>query len=146
LDRREVKSPIDGVIVERLKSKGEWVQPGETILKIVRLDRLRVEGFVPANLYSPRDIAGAKVVVSVEMPNDQVETATGTIQFVSPVVEASGEYRVWCEVANRRSKDVDGEQHWLFQPGTVAKMELTLKSGAAAATRPVSTKLKFNNK
>jgi macrolide-specific efflux system membrane fusion protein len=139
LDRRQIKAPLDGVIVERLKHEGEWVQPGDTILKVVRLDRLRVEGFVPAEQYSPQDIAGAKVTVSVEVPGKNgekvIEKATGTIEFVSPVVEASGEYRVWTEIENRKS-----DKHWVFRPGTVATMEVTLKSGGAT-TRPVSTKL-----
>jgi multidrug efflux pump subunit AcrA (membrane-fusion protein) len=137
LDRREVKSPLDGVVVERLKHEGEWVQPGETIIKIVRLDRLRVEGFVPANQYLPQQMAGAPVVVSVELPGGKTETAEGTIEFVSPVVEASGEYRVWTEIENRKVG-----KHWLFAPGTSAKMQVTLTTGnAAPVTRPVSTRV-----
>lgn len=138
IERREVASPLDGVVVERLKRKGEWVQPGETILKIVRLNRLRVEGMVPANQYSPLQMAGAPVVVSVEIPGGKIETVEGTIGFVSPVVEASGDYRVWTEVENRKVG-----KHWVFSPGTTAKMEVTLTSGKAApATRPVSARLK----
>jgi macrolide-specific efflux system membrane fusion protein len=137
IDRREIKAPIGGVVVERLKHEGEWVQPGETIIKLVRLDRLRVEGFVPADKYSPRDIDGAKVTVSIETPGGKIETATGTIEFVSPVVEASGEYRVWTEIDNRKA-----ENHWVFRPGTVAKMEVTLAKAAAPTLRPVSTKVK----
>jgi multidrug efflux pump subunit AcrA (membrane-fusion protein) len=136
LERREVTSPLDGVVVERLKHEGEWVQPGETILKIVRLDRLRVEGLVLAQQYSPKDIAGAKVLVSVQTPGGKVETAEGVIEFVNPVVQGSGEYRVWTEIENRKDAG-----HWVFRPGTVAKMEIVLKSGGAA-TRPVSTTLR----
>lgn len=136
LDRRQIKAPINGVVVERLKNRGEWVQPGETIFKLVRLDRLRVEGFVPADKYSPREIDGANVVVSVETPGGQIETATGTIEFVSPVVEASGEYRVWTEIENRKI-----DKHWVFSPGTVAKMEVSLRGGKMPV-RPISTKVK----
>lgn len=138
LERREVKSPLDGVVVERLKHEGEWVQPGETILKIVGLKRLRVEGFVPADKYSRQQMAGASVVVSVKTPGGNVETVPGTIEFVSPVVEASGDYRVWTEVENRKIG-----KEWVFAPGNDAKMEVTPKSiGAAPATRPVSTNVK----
>ena len=59
IDRREVKSPLDGIIVERLKHEGEWVQPGETMFKIVGLKRLRVEGTVPANKYSRDQVVRA---------------------------------------------------------------------------------------
>lgn len=141
LQRRQVKAPIAGVIVERLKHEGEWVQPGETIVKIVDMNTLRVEGFVIASQHSRQQMTGAPVVVSVELPGGEIETAEGTIAFVSPVTEASGEYRVWTEVENRKNGG-----HWVFSPGTVAKMEVTPKSGPATAARPVSTKIKFGNK
>jgi multidrug efflux pump subunit AcrA (membrane-fusion protein) len=138
LDRREVKAPLDGVVVERLKHEGEWVQPGETIIKIVRLDRLRVEGLVRADRYLPQQMAGAPVIVSVELPGGKIETVEGTIEFVSPVIEASGEYRVWTEIENRKVG-----KHWVFSPGSTATMEVSLKSSnAAPLTRPVSAKVK----
>jgi multidrug efflux pump subunit AcrA (membrane-fusion protein) len=139
LERREVIAPLTGVIVERLKHEGEWVQPGETIVKIVNMKRLRVEGFVLASQHARQQMTGAPVVVSVELPGGQVETAEGTIQFVSPVTEASGEYRVWTEIVNRE----DGK-HWVFSPGTVAKMEVKPVVGTAARTAP--TKFKLGNK
>jgi multidrug resistance efflux pump len=140
LDRRKVKAPLDGIVVERLKHEGEWVQPGETMFKIVGLKRLRVEGTVPADKYSRDQVVGARVMVSVETPGGNTETVAGTIEFVSPVVEAHGEYRVWTEVENRKSD----EGAWVFAPGSVATMEVTLKSGTAAPvkTRPVSARVK----
>jgi macrolide-specific efflux system membrane fusion protein len=144
LARRKLVSPLDGVVVERMKHEGEWVQPGETVLKVVRLDKLRVEGFVSADKYSPQDIASAKVLVSVEVPDNRaesgkrIETAEGVIEFVSPVVEASGEYRVWTEIENRRDKE--DKDHWIFRPGTVARMDVMLKpSGNRGGFRPVSS-------
>jgi len=114
------------------------VQPGETIVKIVRLDRLRVEGLVRADQYLPQQMAGAPVTVSVELPGGKVETVDGTIEFVSPVVEASSEYRVWTEIENRKVG-----KHWVFSPGSSAKMQVTLTTGnAAPVARPVSTKIK----
>jgi multidrug efflux pump subunit AcrA (membrane-fusion protein) len=139
LDRREIKAPLDGVIVERLKHEGEWVQPGETIVKIVNMKKLRVEGFVRASQHSRQQMTGAPVRVSVELPGGQIETVEGTIEFVSPVTEGSGDYRVWTEVDNRKAG-----KHWVFSPGADAKMEVTLAS--APATRPVSTKIKLGDK
>jgi len=131
LKRRLVTAPLDGVVVERMKHVGEWVQPGETILKIVRFDRLRVEGMVPAYQYSPQEVAGAKVTVWVETPDGDPVKAEGVIEYVNPVVEASGEYRVWTEIENRREG-----KHWVFRPGTVAKMEITLQGDAKRPAPP----------
>jgi macrolide-specific efflux system membrane fusion protein len=141
LERRKVIAPLHGVVVKRTKYVGEWVQPGETILEIVRLDRLRVEGFVPASQYSRLEVAGAPVTVSVRVPTVDGDpkkiTAKGVIEYVSPIVEASGGYRVWTEIDNRKERGRDGKEHWMFNPGAIATMEISLES--RAATRPVST-------
>ncbi len=139
ISRRVIVSPLDGVIVERLKHEGEWVQPGETIMKVVRLNRLRVEGYVPAKTHSPRELTGAKVMVSVEVPTavrgeTRIEQVEGVIAFVNPIVELSGEYRVWAEIKNRKDAE---EGHWVFRPGSVASMDIFLRSGVA--TKPVTT-------
>ncbi|MDZ4821524.1 MAG: HlyD family efflux transporter periplasmic adaptor subunit, partial [Planctomycetota bacterium] len=46
--RRQTVAPFDGMVVQVKKQRGEWVNPGDTILRIMRLDRLRVETFLPA--------------------------------------------------------------------------------------------------
>lgn len=50
LQRRTLISPIDGVVVERLKEPGEHID-FEPVLKLAQLDPLRVEVFAPASLY-----------------------------------------------------------------------------------------------
>lgn len=136
IERRKVVSPLDGVIVKRMKQQGEWVQPGESIVEVVRLDRLRVEGTVDTDKHSPREIAGGKVTVTVQTPDRGEVKAEGVIEYVSPVVQGHVGFRVWTEIENRREGN-----HWLFQPGTVATMEITLQdSDRRAATRPVSTR------
>ena len=50
LRRRTVHSPISGVVIERFKSEGEYVED-TPILRIAEIDPLRVEVIVPAELY-----------------------------------------------------------------------------------------------
>lgn len=50
LQRRTLVSPIDGIVVERLKEPGEHID-FEPVLKLVQLDPLRVEVYAPASLY-----------------------------------------------------------------------------------------------
>lgn len=50
LQRRTLVSPIDGVVVERLKEPGEHID-FEPVLKLAQLNPLRVEVFAPASLY-----------------------------------------------------------------------------------------------
>jgi RND family efflux transporter MFP subunit len=47
---RSIESPVTGVVVQRLKSAGEYVEE-QAILRIAQLDPLRVEAILPMDLY-----------------------------------------------------------------------------------------------
>ena len=102
---------------------GEWVSPGDPIMRVVFMNKLRVEGFVNADDYTPDQIEGKAVEVTVHLPNNRTERFQAVICYVSPTVEASGEYRVWCEVENRQHNG-----HWILRPGTIAEMTIQLNS------------------
>jgi macrolide-specific efflux system membrane fusion protein len=124
--RRHIKAPINGEVVEVLMHPGEWVEPGEQVLRIVRMDRLRIEGFLNAADFSPSEVSNRPVRVSVQLARGRTATFQGKIVFVNPLVDAGGVYRVWADVVNRR----DGDQ-WLLRPGLEADMTIDL--GALAA-------------
>jgi hypothetical protein len=90
------------------------------------MDKLRVEGFVDADKYSPDEVFGKAVDVTANLPHDRTERFAGVITYVSPIVEASGEYRVWCEVENRQHNG-----HWILRPGMTAEMMIKLNSQPA---------------
>jgi multidrug resistance efflux pump len=115
-------APFDGVIVQVYRKVGEWVSPGDPIARLVRMDRLRVEGFVDGSRYLPEDIEGRPVRIIVRRPNREPEEFESTVTFVSPIVEASGEYRVWAEVENRAARG----KHWILHPGMEAELEIEL--------------------
>jgi membrane fusion protein, multidrug efflux system len=46
IDHRVIKAPFDGVVEEVKRKQDEWVQPGDTILTLLRLDTMQVEGAV----------------------------------------------------------------------------------------------------
>jgi len=122
LNKHQIVSPLDGILVQLYRKPGEWVSPGDPIARIVRMDKLRVEGFVDANRYLPEDVEGREVTVIIRRPNREPETFKSRISFVSPIVEASGDYRVWAEVDNRVSKG----KHWVLRPGMEAEMQINL--------------------
>jgi multidrug resistance efflux pump len=118
--------PLDAVVVELTQHVGQWVQSGEPVMRLVRMDRLRVNGVLEATKYRPSKIQGCPVVVTVVMPHveseePQEEKFTGKVVYVKPVVE-SGFLQVRAEVANRRENGV-----WILNPGMNAKMTITLK-------------------
>lgn len=135
ISRRKVVAPIDCMVDRLLVKQSEWVQPGQPVAELVRIDRLRVEAFLNAYEVSPREIVGRQVTIEVPTRGtdgkEHIEEFTGKIDFISPVVVADGAYRVTVEFDNRQ----EGE-HWAVQPGMTANM--TIKLSAPAAT-PVIT-------
>ena len=121
IDRCIVESPFDGVVVQVMRHRGEWVQPGEPVLRVVNMQRLKVEGFVESEDLLPQDVLGKSADIVVRLGHGQVEELHGTITFVSPLVQAGGIYRISVEVENRRQ---DG--FWILRPGLTAAMTIQL--------------------
>lgn len=88
LDRRTLRAPFDGVVVKVVKEPGEWVAPGDPVVEVVGIKRLRVVGSLNAGEWAPADIEGRKVTVEVTLPRGEKVTVHGRITFVSPVVKS----------------------------------------------------------
>ena len=63
--RSQLVSPFDGEVVELTMHAGEWANPGDPVMRVVRFDTLRVEGFVDASQYDPSEIVGRPVTALV---------------------------------------------------------------------------------
>lgn len=122
IDRRQIKAPLDGIVVDLKHHEGEWVQPGDTVLRLLRVDRLRIEGFLKASEFDPVELANRPVTVTVTLAHDRQEKFQGKVIFVNPSVEAGGEFRVRVEVLNRKENEF-----WLLRPGQTAEMTIHLK-------------------
>ncbi|MBT8131991.1 MAG: efflux RND transporter periplasmic adaptor subunit [Gammaproteobacteria bacterium] len=97
LDQRYVKSPISGVIVERFKSPGEFVED-EPILRLAQLDPLKVEVILPASMFG-RVKSGQKARIRPEAPMNGIYEAEVTI--VDRVIDASsGTFSVRLQLPN----------------------------------------------
>jgi len=124
IERRQVKSPLEGVVVQVFPHQGEWMQPGDPLARVVRADKLRVEGYVDSSRFDPDVVRDRPVTVEVTLADKRSEIFKGRIVFTSPIVESGGDYRVWAEVENRQ---VAGSQQWLLRAGQTATM--TIHSG-----------------
>jgi multidrug efflux pump subunit AcrA (membrane-fusion protein) len=120
LARCELTAPLDGVIVERYKHVGEWVTSGEPVLRIVRMDRLRIEWLLKVADVAPHLAAGRDIVAEVHLAPGESQQVRGQVSFVSPIVEPTDEYRVWCEFDNPR----DEQGRWLLRAGLEATVHL----------------------
>ncbi len=128
IQRCLVIAPFDGVVEEIKRHQDEWVQPGETILTLLRMDTLHVEGAIEQSKYDPHEIQGCEVTVDVEMARGRKATFHGRIIKVSSIVRSDGVYNVRAEIANQQDHG-----NWLLRDGMPATMTIHLGTGGAAA-------------
>lgn len=121
--RHRIVAPVDGIVVEVTHRVGEWVETGQSVLRIVRVDRLRAEGFVDA-VHLPRLKRGQRVrlraAVATAESTESVEPTEfeGVLKFVSPeVVAVDGRIRIWAEIDNQKQQ---------LHPGVRASMSVDL--------------------
>ena len=101
VEKRKVVSPIDGMVVQIMTRTGEWVRPGETVMRLLKLDRLRAEGLINASLLQERDLKDRPVVLVVNPGTKQEQKFQGIISFVSPEINAvNNQTRVWADIEN----------------------------------------------
>ena len=115
VQRHRIKAPLGGMVVQLYRHRGEWVEPGDKVLRIVRLDRLRAEGFVDAAGVrgSP---AGRPATVTVDLPGQPKTVFPGTVTFVAPEIDpVNRQFRIWVEIEHPQLQ---------LQPGMRAEMTI----------------------
>ncbi len=94
---RTIRSPINGVVVERFMSPGEFPKQ-ERIFKLAQIDPLRVEAYAPVALLG-KIAVGMEVQLKPEAPVSGLYKAKVTV--VDRVVDAaSGTFGVRMELPN----------------------------------------------
>jgi macrolide-specific efflux system membrane fusion protein len=129
VERRTIVSPISGMVVQVNSQRGEWVQAGKTVIRVLRLDRLRVEGFVHSKRLTG-DLVGRKATLTVDLPDKPGAQFAGTVVFVSPEIDPVNQtVRVWAEIDNSQL---------LLRPGLRGKV--TIPSNNTTEARRDGTK------
>ena len=119
LEERQVAAPLDGLIVQVYRHEGEWVQPGEKVVRMVRIDRLRVEAFVDLHT-NLATLEHAAAMLHIELPDESTQRFEGEIVFVNPEADpVNGQIRVWAEIDNRDQ---------LLRPGQRGRLTIQPKS------------------
>lgn len=97
LAQRTIRSPLSGVVVERLASPGEYVEQ-KPVLRIATIDPLRVDVLVPAAAFGQIEV-GRSANVLPELFNRASHTAT--VKTVDRLIDAaSNTFRVRLELPN----------------------------------------------
>jgi RND family efflux transporter MFP subunit len=125
LNQYTVISPIDGVVVNRFKSPGEYADAEDgPILQLAQLDPLNIEVLLPASRFGSIK-PGMKANVSPESPLNGSYTAE--VKIVDRVVDASsGTFGIRLELPNPDNKLPGGLKCTVSfndgSPGTVSRV------------------------
>jgi RND family efflux transporter MFP subunit len=122
-----IRAPFDGYVAERLVSQGQYVQPQAPVMRIVRLQPLKIVAEVPEK-FAPWIRTGREMDVRVDaFPG---ESFTGRIVRIAPAVnQRSRAFAVEGEVPN-----ADGR----LKPGTFARVQITTDHVERAVTIPAA--------
>ena len=104
--------------LERRKAAGEWLEPGEPVLRLIQTRRLLIDGVVSiseSQQLQPGQTAAVRIPVATSNPGPQ-DTVTAKLIFVSPEVDALND-------AVRIRAEVQQPPHWL-RPGAQVLLEI----------------------
>lgn len=123
IEKRQVRPRFDGEVLKLHREEGEWVQAGDTIAEIARLDTLQVNGYVFFEEHEPKALENCRVTVDVQVARGRVVPLTGYIVYINPIAEFESrpKYQIRAEISNRSE---DGR--WLISPNLFARMTIHL--------------------
>lgn len=130
----KIRAPIDGIIINRHITKGEFIESTSTIYEIADLSKVWVE----IGIY-PKDILKVKKgqTVQIELPEKRSE-AVAEIIYVSPIVQDETiTSKVVAELLNK-------EMEW--KPGTFVQVNIGTKSIDASIVIPKEAIQEINDK
>jgi len=115
VERHRITAPISGMVVQVNRRRGEWVEPGENVLRILRLDRLRAEGFLDAR-HLTGDADDWQATLTIDLPGGAGAKLPGKVVFVSPEIDpVNSQVNIWVEIDNEELR---------VRPGMRAKMTI----------------------
>jgi multidrug efflux pump subunit AcrA (membrane-fusion protein) len=130
--RRRITAPMSGQITEVPVHVGQWVQPGDVLFRLVRLDRLSVDGILSASDYAPGDVLNRPVTVETTLARGRRMQFAGKVTFVHPEIDHRGKFRIKAEIMN-----VAEQGQFLLFPGASVDMTLRLDVAPSATPSPI---------
>ena len=120
-----IRAPFDSYVAERMVSEGQYLQPQAPVMRLVRLQPLKITAEVPER-FAPWIETGRELAVRVDAYPDQV--FAGKVVRIAPAVNLkSRAFAIEGEVPNS-----DGR----LKPGTFARVQITTDHVDRAVTIP----------
>ncbi|MFO1045710.1 MAG: HlyD family efflux transporter periplasmic adaptor subunit [Planctomycetaceae bacterium] len=118
LQRRKIKAPFPGMVVSWKKQRGEWVEAGTPVVRIIRLNRLRAEAFVSSRI-PVADLLDRPVQLFIDLPGKPKSRFEGKLVFVDPEIDpVNNQMRIYAEIDNTNLQ---------LRPGQSAMMVIPLE-------------------
>jgi multidrug efflux pump subunit AcrA (membrane-fusion protein) len=122
-----IRAPFDGYVAERLVSQGQFVQPQAPVVRLVRLQPLKLTAEVPEK-FGPWIETGRALAIKVDAFPDR--TFAGKVVRISPAVNLkSRAFAIEGEVPNPDGK---------LKPGTFARVQIATDRVERAVTIPAA--------
>lgn len=123
VSHRRIVAPLTGMVVQWRKHVGEWVEPGTAVVRVIRLNKLRAEGFGLAMQLTP-DSVGSKVTFVTQRSQESRQEFIGELMFVSPEIDPiNGQVRFWAEIDNPKT---------VLRPGQMGELRIAIGTPVAA--------------
>ena len=124
-------SSIAGVVLNVSRSAGEWIEAGETIATVARMDRLSVHALVSSQNVSASACRDATATIHWNDPaTGKARSLRGRVLSIDPQILPGGRYRLHAEVVNR--VEPDDERQWQLRPGASVEMRIHPSSAVTA--------------
>ncbi len=108
LMKTQIRSPMTGMVVSLNRKRGEWIESSETFARIVRIDRLKVEGFVDAADAGNIKI-GANAKVQFQQSWLKNKDFLGNVVFINPEANpVNSKISIWVEIENTNNQLIPG--------------------------------------
>jgi membrane fusion protein (multidrug efflux system) len=122
-NKTRITAPFGGIVGARRISPGTYVQPGQAIADLARVEELRVNFSVPERFISSLKKGAPVSVTTTAFPGAELR---GTVDVVEPMVDTgTRSVKVVAKV-----KNTDGK----FRPGMSANVSLSLSERGQALT------------
>lgn len=83
LSQTSLRAPVSGLIISRSVTRGQIVQPGTELFRVVRDGRLELDAQVPET-----ELPLVRAGMAVAITSDQAGQTSGTVRIVTPEVDA----------------------------------------------------------
>jgi multidrug efflux pump subunit AcrA (membrane-fusion protein) len=121
VSKHTIGSPVSGMVVAIEKRTGEWVEPGAVAVRIVEIDRLRIEGFLKAE-QADNTLLNRDAQVEIMLAGKKIQSKAKLV-FISPEVNPiNSQVRVFLDIDNSDGKLRPGLRASVWFPTSESKV------------------------